>query len=186
MQNLVQNKIPDLNFKQFRIAARGLIVLNHQLLLVSDDGVNWYTPGGRLEPEESLSHCMEREVYEETGLVVKAGPMIYLQECLDVRDQVHKIHHYFLATILAGSLSDQWVDEGGCVKYRQYFSLEEIKNNPKVFPRFLAEGHWRGVSFIHQLDSNSSFNPYRGCEYVKGYHVLEPYIVPTSIVEISS
>jgi len=33
----------------------------------------WSVPGGRVEPGESLAEAVEREVHEETGLVVRAG-----------------------------------------------------------------------------------------------------------------
>ncbi len=36
----------------------------------------WSVPGGRVEPGETLAAAVEREVAEETGLVVRCGPFI--------------------------------------------------------------------------------------------------------------
>jgi 8-oxo-dGTP diphosphatase len=36
----------------------------------------WSVPGGRVEPGESLSEAVEREVAEETGLPVRAGTVV--------------------------------------------------------------------------------------------------------------
>ena len=36
----------------------------------------WSLPGGRVEPGESLTAAVEREVHEETGLRVEAGPLV--------------------------------------------------------------------------------------------------------------
>jgi len=36
----------------------------------------WSMPGGRVEPGEGDAEAVVREVYEETGLVVQAGPVV--------------------------------------------------------------------------------------------------------------
>jgi 8-oxo-dGTP pyrophosphatase MutT (NUDIX family) len=40
----------------------------------------WGLPGGGLEPHESLAECARREVLEETGIVVRVGPIAFLRE----------------------------------------------------------------------------------------------------------
>ncbi len=40
----------------------------------------WGLPGGGLEPHESLTDCARREVFEETGIVVRVGAIAFLQE----------------------------------------------------------------------------------------------------------
>jgi 8-oxo-dGTP pyrophosphatase MutT (NUDIX family) len=40
----------------------------------------WDFPGGGIEPFESLSEGMIREFYEETGITIVAGPLIYMAE----------------------------------------------------------------------------------------------------------
>jgi 8-oxo-dGTP pyrophosphatase MutT (NUDIX family) len=40
----------------------------------------WGLPGGGLEPHESLAECAQREVLEQTGTVVRVGPIAFLRE----------------------------------------------------------------------------------------------------------
>ena len=47
----------------------------------------WAFPGGRVEPGESLSAAVERELAEETGIVVRCGELIGVTE--HVSDQMH-------------------------------------------------------------------------------------------------
>ncbi len=47
----------------------------------------WAFPGGRVEPGESLSAAVEREMAEETGLVVRCGELVGVTE--HISDQMH-------------------------------------------------------------------------------------------------
>src|SRR3712207_3137735 len=42
----------------------------------------WVLPGGRLEPEETIPECAEREVAEETGLSARFSGVLYVSEFL--------------------------------------------------------------------------------------------------------
>lgn len=164
---------------QFRITARGLIVEDDRILFVSDEGEYWYTPGGRLEPEESLQTCVEREVFEETGLVVSAGPLLYVQECFDAKDATHKIHFYFLTTVKEGTVSEHWFDAGGSVKYRQFFSYEAIQKNKNIIPRFLVELDWDDTldlkeNLSHHLKSGPGAHSfYQGSIVTRGFETVQ-------------
>lgn len=157
----------------FRIAARGLIVQDNKLLFVSDEGRYWYPPGGRLEGNENLRTCVEREVYEETGFTVKTGPLLYVQECIDVRDNMHKIHFYFQTTIEKGSLDNNWCDEGGSVLYRQFFSFEEIKTQNTILPRFLGTADWQSAISAASNHSHIDHRLYQGCILMRGFEMID-------------
>ena len=56
-------------------AARAVIFDNQGriLLIRRDDNRQWALPAGGMEPGESVTQCMEREVREETGLTVESA-----------------------------------------------------------------------------------------------------------------
>lgn len=153
------------NINGFRIAARGLVVENRQLLLVSNDDEYWYLPGGHLEPGESLPACVEREIYEETGLEVRTGRLIHVLECKEVRANVHRVHFYFQTERIGGELSPEWTDQGGVVRYHRFFSLKEIQANDRIVPHFLRLGTW--------LAEASQSEIYQGLVHMQGFEVID-------------
>lgn len=157
-------------FNKFRITARALIIHENKLLFVSDDGKFWYTPGGQLETQENLAECAVREVYEETGLIIKIGPLLYVLECLDLKDYIHKIHFYFKAQTIEGALNEQWHDTGGSVVHHRYFDLNEIQENKNIVPRFLAKGDWLSKT------NTSPINVYQGSVLMHGFELVEEAI----------
>lgn len=63
----------------------------------------WSLPGGRIEPGETDAEALVREMREETGLIVQAGPLIGAVrrpapggDILDIRD--------YAATVTGGTL----------------------------------------------------------------------------------
>ncbi len=55
-----------------------LLVRHHK----PDRDPYWVLPGGRLEPEETIPECAEREVAEETGLPARFSGILYVSEFL--------------------------------------------------------------------------------------------------------
>src|SRR3977135_3854882 len=120
------------------VAARGLVTRGGgDLLLVSDDGATWYTPGGRLAAGESLKDCVVREVYEETGLKVEVGNLVYVSEFWEHEFNRHKVECFFLATREAGQLAGGWKDLDGLVEHMRFFTEEEWRVS--VYPEFLRQ-----------------------------------------------
>lgn len=138
------------------VTGRALLVSDTKLLLVSNSGDFWYTPGGRVDPGESLRECITREVLEECGLEVEVGELLHVAEFFEVSENRHKIECYFLANLRAGDLSDDWLDKGGPVVHRRFFALDELRLQGNVYPQFLGEGSW--------LSPKSAGPVYRGYE----------------------
>ncbi|MEY3182606.1 MAG: hypothetical protein RLZ35_591 [Pseudomonadota bacterium] len=152
-----------------KIAARGLIVEQDQLLFVSNDGEYWYLPGGQLEVGESLSACVEREVFEETGLTVRTGKLRHVLECEDVQAKIHRVHFYFETEKMTGQLNPEWADHGGIVQYHRFFSLDEIRSNHRILPRFLCLGSWLpNVNIATQKTAEV----YQGLVYMQGFELV--------------
>lgn len=101
------------NSKHFSEACRGIVKHDGKYLLVELKKWRIFTlPGGRREPGEALADCVEREVLEETGIIVKAlENKVSITEYFP--DSVWLIH-YFLCEYINDtkkvSLTDEEVD----------------------------------------------------------------------------
>lgn len=69
-----------------RISVRGIIFKEGKLLVVrhfTPEGTprpNYATPGGGLDPEESLTDGVHRELIEETGIAPRVGKLLFVQQ----------------------------------------------------------------------------------------------------------
>lgn len=63
----------------------------------------WSIPGGKLEPGETMTEACQREFLEETGLVIKVGPIIGVVE--RITPEFHYIIMDFAATLTQQSSS---------------------------------------------------------------------------------
>jgi ADP-ribose pyrophosphatase YjhB (NUDIX family) len=84
----------------------------------------WSIPGGRLEPDESLTDAVVREVREETGLQVTVGPLLGRLE-LPGRDPgtVYDVHDY-AATVVGGTLRAG--DDAGDARWFSRAEMAEV------------------------------------------------------------
>ena len=133
---------------QFRIAARVLIVNKESklLLVANSEKLSWFTPGGRVEPEETLEEAAIRETYEETGLTVDNLKLVYVREALDNNEEKpqHHVCFYFFART-EQLLPDSWEDHDGYVDLNKFFSQEEIAKEEKFWPLILKDRFWEDL-----------------------------------------
>lgn len=95
------------------VGVGAVIVDGHRVVLVKRAHEplkgEWSLPGGSVEVGETLEEAVAREVREETGLVVRVGPL------LDVFDRIHRgrderVEYHFVlldyrCTVLSGTLT---------------------------------------------------------------------------------
>jgi len=67
-----------------RHTVRGIILKNKQVLLVTGHGADFYwTPGGGVEPNETIIETLHRELKEELGVSVKSSKPYFSYEYAD-------------------------------------------------------------------------------------------------------
>lgn len=85
----------------------------------------WAIPGGSLELGETLQEAAEREIREETGIVIRAGDPFYTFDTV-VRDDAGRVQfHYVIVDLMAEYVSGE-VKAGDDAKDARWASPREI------------------------------------------------------------
>jgi ADP-ribose pyrophosphatase len=92
-----------------QLAVGALVFRENRVLLVKRNqppgkGL-WAIPGGRLELGETLKEAAEREVREETGVIIRAGNPVYTFDLIERDDQERIRFHYVIVDLLADYIS---------------------------------------------------------------------------------
>ena len=87
------------------VAAVGVVVFRDDRVLLVRRGRApslglWAVPGGAVEEGETLAAAAEREVREETSVVVKAGAPVHAFDVIARRDDGEVEHHYVVVDLI--------------------------------------------------------------------------------------
>jgi 8-oxo-dGTP pyrophosphatase MutT (NUDIX family) len=61
---------------RFPVSIKGVVVRDDRVLLLRNERDEWELPGGKLELGEDPAVCVVREIAEEVGWLVTAGPLL--------------------------------------------------------------------------------------------------------------
>jgi 8-oxo-dGTP diphosphatase len=101
----------------------------------------WVAPGGGVKGTESLVDAASREAFEETGLNVNAGRLIYIEELADPQTRHCKFWH--VGHLVGGVIDVSHAEAAaeGVVEVA-WLSRTEIMSR-KAFPPMLQGRYWR-------------------------------------------
>ncbi|MBQ4225450.1 MAG: NUDIX domain-containing protein [Oscillospiraceae bacterium] len=105
--------------RDIRTSAKAVVIRDGRLLAVkiSDGSEGWYIlPGGGQDPEETLPQTVEREVGEETGMIVSCGELLFVIEGVH-GESFHRIDMVFECSYIGESEDIERhadTDQSGC------------------------------------------------------------------------
>ena len=134
------------------VASRALITHGERILLVWQSNMDsWWLPGGRIKPGEDLRLGVMREIEEETALDCELGDMVGFFDVLSPERRKntnkHMFHFIFHATPKQTPDyaqrdhidTDADLAGPGDVTKIGWFTVDEVRALPRVFPDFLRD-----------------------------------------------
>ena len=84
----------------------GAVVIRSNRVLMVKRGIGpgeglWAIPGGTMKLGETLKETAEREILEETEIVIKAGDPIHAFDFIERDDEGHILYHYVIIDLIA-------------------------------------------------------------------------------------
>ncbi len=145
----------DANLSESSTACRAIMKKDDKYCLMHLTKYNIYTtPGGRIEGNESLEECLEREVLEETGIVVKALNKTVTTTEYFV-DSVWTMHYFTVEIVEMGKkihLTDEEIDLGMVTVWKTLEEVLDIFQNEVPLHDFGSNIHDREfIGFINSI-----------------------------------
>lgn len=112
----------------FTIGVGGVVPKQDRVLLVklAYGHRGWMLPGGYIEPNETISDGIKREVREETGLLVEPVELVSVRN--RIRDGRNDLYLAFLARAIGGELRP----DGKETLDAAYFTLSEMEGRSDI------------------------------------------------------
>lgn len=125
----------------FRVSVSALIFEGEQILLAHRRAIDWWNlPGGAIDPGETVSEGLRREVREETGLEIEVGQLVGVYS----KPLKQEIVLAFRCQVTGGTLgviNDDDIDES------RYFPLNKLptrilpKHHQRITDALLNQPH---------------------------------------------
>ncbi len=142
---------------QHRISAGAIVEQDRRILLARHQRPGhydfWVAPGGGVQGSEALSEAAVREVREESGLIVEARDMLYIEELL--QPDIRHCKFWFAARVIGGELSTAAPEATAeYIVEAAWLSRAEMAGKI-VFPPVLSDQYWesralgRGLGPMH-------------------------------------
>ena len=126
----------------------GAVVIHEQRVLLVQRGNApyrgmWCIPGGRVKYGESLQHAAEREILEETGIVIKAKQPVYTFEIIET-ENVDQAVHYVVIDLEADYVSGK-IKPGDDALDARWFEKSAIdQGEVQLLTRNFLKSWWLG------------------------------------------
>ena len=116
-----------------QLAVGAIVMRDNKVLLVKrgrppGQGL-WAVPGGRVKLGETLKEAVEREVREETGLIVRARNPVYAFDLIERDEQGRIQYHYVVVDLLADYIDGQPSPDDDALEAR-WVSFEALRDLP--------------------------------------------------------
>jgi len=116
-----------------RVGVGAIVIKDDKVLLVRrgippSEGL-WAIPGGHVELGETLQETAEREILEETGIVIKAGEPMYAFDLIE-QDDTGRIRFHFIVVDVTGEYVSGEPHGADDALEARWLSWEEIEALP--------------------------------------------------------
>lgn len=126
-----------------RLAAGGIVLSAGKVLLVRYVGENGGSylaaPGGGVEGGEELAETVARETLEETGVTVRVGWLLAVEDLLCRRCRMCKL--WFLCDLIGGRVRATEGARAEGIVAAGWYGRDEIRDEV-VYPSILTEYDW--------------------------------------------
>jgi len=112
----------------------GAVVFKDQRVLLVQRGKPpaqglWAIPGGSVQLGERLQQAAEREIFEEAGIVIKAGEPVFTFDLVERDDQGQVKFHYLIVDLTAEYVKGE-LQSGDDALAARWVSAAELKDLP--------------------------------------------------------
>ncbi len=112
----------------------GAIVIHAGRVLLVQRGIDpsrglWAIPGGSLELGETIQAGAEREILEETGIVIRAGEPVFTFDFFE-RDAEERIRFHYVIVDVIGEYVSGRVQSADDAADARWLSPEDLPNLP--------------------------------------------------------